>query len=306
MKVQNAKLSDLKKLNAHGVTKSDYSLKPFTTFRIGGNTKFYLEIKTLEDFIKVMMYLKTKSDEVFVLGGGSNVLISDKGFGGITIKLAGDFDRIIAFDDVIEMGAGVKISQALKFCADESLSGFEDAIGIPGTIGGATYMNASAHNFQTKNIIDYVVAYDFKKIIFLNGKDCNFGYRDSIFQHGKYIILRVGFKLTHTDKSIILARQKQVLKLRLDSQPKGLSAGSVFKNQDGICVSRMLDEMGAKGMQANDAIVSTKHANFILNTGNAKSEDVATLINLLKDKFYKYYGINLETEIKYIGDFEWT
>lgn len=305
MKVQNAKLNELKKLNAHGVTKANYSLKSLTTFKIGGNTKFYLEIKTLEDFIKVMLYLKTKSDKVFVLGGGSNVLISDRGFEGVTIKLAGDFDRIIAFDDIIEMGAGVRLSRALKFCADEGLTGFEDAVGIPGTIGGATYMNASAHDFEMKNIIEYVVAYDFEKIIFLNDKDCDFGYRDSIFQHGKYIILRVGFKLSNADPKLIIARQKEVLARRLNSQPKGFSAGSVFKNQDGICVSRMLDEMGAKDMQVNDAIVSTKHANFILNKGNAKSEDVASLIKLLKDKFYKFYGINLETEIKYIGDFEW-
>ena len=304
MKVHNLCFSKLKKLNYNGITEKNVELSKFTTFRIGGKARIFLKIHTLENFIKVMEYLKTINLPIFILGNGSNVLVSSKGFDGIIIKLSGDFSQIVEFGDDVEMGAGVLLSEAYNFCKVRSYSGFEDSIGIPATIGGATAMNASCYDFEMSKLVDYVVAYDFDKIVFLNNSECEFDYRKSIFQSGKYIILRVGFKLNKKPLEEIELSRKNALNKRLETQPKGFSAGCVFKRLPNLCVSKMLDEMGAKNMCCGDAIVSDKHANFIINQGNATSSDVHNLIKQLQDKFYKTYNEKLETEIKFLGEFE--
>ena len=304
MKVTNIKFSNLKKLNYTGITEKNKELKNLTTFRVGGRAKLYLEINTLECFIKVMTYLKNSNLNIFVLGNGSNVLVSSLGFDGIVIKLKGDFSRISIRGELLEIGAGVMLSQIINFTKNKNLSGFEYGIGIPGTIGGATCMNASAYDFEMSKIIKYVVAYDYDKIIYLKNEDCKFGYRDSIFQHGKYIILRVGVELKKSSRHEIENIIKEVCEKRNISQPLGTyNAGSVFKKKDNICVSKLLDEMGVKGLCVNGAVVSNKHANFIINKGNASSEDVINLIQKIKNMFFEKYKINLELEIKLIGEF---
>jgi len=294
----------LLKLNYHGKVIKNQRLKEFTTFKLGGNASLYLEICTLENFIKVMMYIEKFNLPYFVFGNGSKLLVADNGFDGIVIKLKGDFARINIHDEFIECGAGVCLGALYQTAKNLSLSGLEESVGIPATIGGATYMNAQAYNFEMAKIVDYVVAYVDKKITYFTQEQCEFSYRSSVFQKNKAIILRVGIKLSYLDKDLIQSKYEEVLSFRKQSQPLNLpSAGSVFKRVNGMTISKMLDDAGFKGKKVNGAEVSTKHANFIVNNG-ATSLDVYTLIEEIKKEFFEIYKINLDNEIIYVGEFD--
>lgn len=301
-------VNKLNKLNYNGVVKTDYDLKDLTTYRIGGKAKYYLEINTLENFIQVMLYLEELNTEFFVIGNGSNLLVSDKGYNGVVIKLAGDFARCEQSDDtIIECGAGVSLGKAYAFARELHLSGLEDSAGIPASIGGAVTMNASAYSFEIAKIVDYVIVWIDGKINYYSNEDCEFSYRESIFQHKKCIILRVGLKLNSLDKETIHNRYLEVLSQRVESQPISQpSAGCVFRKINNYQVSKMLDELGLKGRRVGGAVVSTKHANFIINDNNAKAQDIYELIKVIKNEFKLKYGLELMCEIKFVGEFDET
>lgn len=307
MRVSRISLKTIKKLNNNGENYKNYPLSQLTTFRVGGLAKYFIKVCTIENFIKIMMYISSKNYPYYILGNGSNILASDSGYDGVVIKLAGDFDRVLLKDIEMECGAGVTLSKAYLYSRDNNLSGFESSVGIPATIGGATYMNASAYDFEMSKIINYVVAYHNGKITYLSNADCRFGYRDSIFQSDDYVILRVGFILKKDTKDNIVSRHNATLKCRRDSQPLDLpNAGCIFRRIDNLCVSKMLDDMGAKKYIAGGARVSDKHANFIVNYDNAKAIDIQKLINNLSQDFYEKYNVELATEIKFLGDFDET
>ena len=300
MKVQKISKSFLQKVNARGVVEFNKDLLRLNTFRISAKSRIYLEINTIENLIDTVDYLHKLNISIFILGGGSNVLVDN--YSGAVIKLGGDFCHIEEIDDIIEMGSAVQLSKAYKFTLEHSLGGFEESVGIPGTIGGAVYMNASCYGFEMSRLVEYVVAYniDTGKITYFSQDNCLFGYRDSVFKCNKYIILRVGLKLHYLDSDIINQICKDTLNKRKLNQPKGFSAGCVFKRIDGLNISKMLDDMGIKGKSVNDAIVSDKHANFIMNKGNATSADIKKLIEEIKAEFKKTYNIDLQIEIKYL------
>lgn len=302
MRVQKLNKRKLKKLNYKGPCFFDKQLKDLNTFRINAIAKVFLQINTIENLLDVMEYLKKCGQKYFVLGGGSNVLVGD--YDGVVIKLGGDFQQIEEFDGTIEMGAGVEIFQAYNFCREHSLGGFEESVGIPGTIGGATFMNASCYGFEMSKLVEYVVAFDIlsQKIKYLKNVECEFGYRTSVFNSGEFIIMRVGLKLLPKDIAEMESQRKIALEKRFISQPKGFSAGCVFKKINNQNVSKMLDDMGIKGKSMGGAVVSTKHANFILNDGSATYQDVKNLIADIQEQFEKTYNEKLEREIKYLGD----
>ena len=293
----------LKKLNTKGDTRKNVELKNFTTFRLGGKAKYFLTIKTLENFLKVMDYIEKHNLEYFILGAGSNVLIADSGYNGIVIKLGGDISRISIDDDLVEVGAGARAVEIYTRCRDASLSGLETLATIPATIGGMVYMNAGAYGVEIGDITEYVVAYTHGKIKFFTRDECGFDYRKSVFQSLNSVILRVGLRLRHSNKEEIHTRYLEVLKQKQLSQPLDkFSAGSVFRRIEGLSISKMLDDMGSKGMSVGGAMVSTKHANFIINEG-ARAQEVFDLIQILKKKFKDTYGIDIKSEIKFLGDF---
>ena len=304
MKVLNVSFNMLKKLNKNGEVLKNCSLSSMTTLKVGGIASYLVKISTLEGFIKVMMYIDSIKCPYFVIGNGSNILASDSGYCGVLIKLVGDFDRILIKDTEMECGAGVSLAKAYVFAREKHLSGFESGATIPASIGGATYMNASAHDFEMAKIIDYVVAYHQGKITYLKNSDCEFGYRKSIFQNNEYIILRVGFKLIKDSQENIMNRHDESLQKRLDTQPLQYpNAGCIFKRIDGLNVSKMLDDMGCKGYSVGGAEVSKKHANFIINN-HATSLDIKNLIEKIKEQFYLKYNIKLMEEINYLGEFD--
>ena len=306
MKVQKINFKKLSSLNKHGVTLKDYSLKSLTTFKIGGLCDYYLEICTLEDFIKVFDYLNTIDIKIFVLGNGSNLLVSDNGFRGVVIRLKGDFDRIESKDDCVEVGSGVLLPRLYSYLKDHSLSGLEEGGLIPASVGGAIYMNAQTGNYLTSNFVEFVVAYNYHKIIYLKKEDCEFGHKKSIFQNDKFIILRAGLKFNFEDKEKIEKRHHDAYVYRKDNHPiEYPSAGCVFKKINDLNISKMLDNLGIKGKKIGGAYVSNKHANFILSD-NAKAKDVYDLIKEIEKEFYNTYKFELQREIILLGEFDET
>lgn len=301
----NFSVRALGKLNRGGEVIEGADMSKYSTFKCGGRAKCLLIIKTLEGLIKVTKYLEEKAIEYFVLGAGSNILVSDSGYKGVVLKLSGDLARIESLDeDTIECGAGTKLSSIFAYTSARDLSGLEDGAGIPATIGGAVYMNASAYNFETSKLVKYVVVYVKGKFEYFDKEKCEFAYRHSVFQENQAIIIRVGMKFKKSTKQDIMQRFFEVTRLRAGSQPLDKpSAGSVFKRTEGVKVSKCLDEMGLKGLTIGRAQVSTKHANFIINLGGAKAQDIYRLIDFVQTKFEEKYNILLETEIKFLGEF---
>ncbi|MBQ7351380.1 MAG: UDP-N-acetylmuramate dehydrogenase [Clostridia bacterium] len=306
MSRQKLSLNKLKKLNHHGEVLQSVEFSEFCTFKCGGKLKVLLKINTLENFIKIMYYLEEIGEKFFVLGAGSNVLCSDGGYDGVVIKLEGDFVRSRQLSETeIECGAGVKLSQLFAIAKSLGLSGLECGAGIPATIGGATFMNAGAYGFEMSQIIKYVVAYVDGRITYFDNSDCQFDYRHSVFQENNGVILRVGFAFQKRNIEDIDFDFKETMKKRLESQPLDYpNAGSIFKRIDGIVVSKVLDNCGVKGLTLGSAKVSDKHANFIINTGNAESQDIYELIEIIKYRVKKQTGIELQTEIKLLGEFD--
>ena len=284
----------LKKIVKNGKVLKNEPLKNHTSFRIGGKVKFVVMPSSFEELINLLMYLNKKNVKYYVLGNGTNVLASDNGFKGVVIKLT-LLNQIRLYKTYLQVFCGASLSAVCLFLKQHDLGGFEDAFGIPGTIGGAVKMNASAYNFETGKLVLGVLAIIDGTVKYLNHDECGFGYRKSMFKNA--IILSVDFAIT---KGCNAKRMEEVIALRKTFQPLNLpSAGSVFKRADGVPVSKMLDELGFKGKSVGGAKVSEKHAGFIVNFNNATEHDVKKLIAEIKAEVYKTKGIILEEEIKF-------
>ncbi len=250
-------------------------LKNYTTFRIGGRAKYFFEAKTKEDLIRAIKLAKKLEIPFFVLGAGSNTLVSDKGFDGLVIKFGQPLSLYVS-------------------------KGLEWAAGIPGTIQGAVYGNAGAFQWSMKDVVESVEVFDMKteKIKIFKNKDCKFNYRGSIFKKKKsLIILSAKIKSGKSDREKI----KGYLEYRRQHHPKLPSAGSVFKNVGKIPAAILIHRAGLTGKRIGDAQISEKHSNFIVNLGNAKAKDVLELIKLVKKTVKNKFKINLEEEIQYLG-----
>lgn len=283
--------------------RKNISLKNYTTFKIGNNAQYFFEAKTKRDLIKAIQVAEKYNLLFFILAGGSNVLISDKGFKGMVIKIQNTEYKIQNTN--LHADAGVPLISLMQKTIKNNLSGLEWAIGIPGSAGGAVYGNAGAFGKSMKDIIQKVEVYDLKtkKIKALKGKDCKFKYRESIFKRNKkLIILSIVLKLKKGRKKEIQEKVKEYSIYRKNSHPLNFpSAGSVFKNILNFPARELIEEAGLKGKKIGSAQISKKHANFIVNLGNAKANDVKKLINLAKKKVKNKFKINLEEEIQLVG-----
>ena len=298
-------ISKLKKLNNNGKILLKVDMSGYCTYSCGGSANCLIEVNTIENFIKVMQYIIDNNIPYFVIGNGSNILVADSGYQGVILKLGGDLARIERIDDnSVECGAGVRLSQIYSYCLGENLSGVEEGAAIPASIGGAVYMNAAAYNYETAKIVKFVVAFVDGKLKYFDNASCKFGYRKSVFQDNSAIIVRVGLEFDQADADTIRQNFQLTMAKRLSSQPLDKpSAGCVFKRQDGIIVSKLIDDAGLKGLTVGRAQVSTKHANFIVNLGGATAQDIYDLIQLVKIKVKDKYGIDLKEEIKFLGEF---
>lgn len=278
-----------------------------TSFRIGGPAKFWVEPKNESELKKIIIFAKKNRIRTFIIGGGTNVLANDEGFNGIVLHLASpSFKNIAIRGTTIKVGAGYSVSALVRFCCDKGLSGLESLIGIPGTVGGAVYMNAGGWSSPLyKNIGDYiqslrVMDYD-GNIRILKKDKIKFGYRNSNLS--SYIVLEAVLKLNREDSSILTSRCSKFLKMKRNKQVLDMpSAGCVFKNPDDFqfTTGQMIDMLGLKGTRIGGAEISRKHANFIINKKDASSADVMKLIEMVKKRVMDNYKIGLELEIKVI------
>ncbi len=305
-------------------------LKNYTTFRIGGLAKYFFVAKNKKDLIKAISVAKKLKLPFFILGGGSNLLVSDKGYNGILIKIRNTKYEIRNTKIMAE--AGVMLGELVNILAKAGLSGLEWAAGIPGTIGGAIRGNAGAFNKSMKDVVKSVEALEVKnekcKVKNFKNRDCKFSYRDSIFKDKKnqstkqsfvlgrahkimcsdLIILSAVLQLKKGKKSEIEKKVKENLNYRKERQPLNFpSAGSVFKNPCltgrqalGFSAGELIERCGLKGKKIGNVKISEIHSNFIVNLGNGKAKDVIKLIKLIKQKVKKKFGVVLEEEIQYL------
>lgn len=281
-------------------------LKEHCTFKIGGSAEVFLCPKSEKALIKALEVVSRRGDKLTVLGSGSNVLISDKGLSGLTVKLTGGLTDIIYLGDgVIGCSAGVPLSRLCTFALDKELAGLEFAYGIPGSVGGAVYMNAGAYGGEMKDVLLSVrsVSKDGTGLLETPASEMDISYRKTPFMTNGRIVTAAYFQLKPGEREDILGRMTELMNKRKASQPLDYpSAGSTFKRPENGYAAAHIDECGLKGLSHGGARVSEKHAGFIINTGNAASDDVLSLINEVKAVVLEKHGVELTPEVEYLSD----
>ena len=279
-------------------------LKNHTSFKIGGPADEFCEVASQEEIAELIKYAGEKNIPYTIIGNGSNLLVGDKGIRGLVIKIAKGFDKVQVSGNVITAQAGILLSKLAKFALSQNLAGLECASGIPGTLGGAIFMNAGAYGGEMKDVIKSVTYLEDGKIREASGEELDFGYRRSRFSGGCGIILSATLELTFDDKEKILERMEDFKERRTSKQPLSMpSAGSTFKRPEGYFAGKLIEDSGLKGYSIGGAQVSEKHSGFVINKGNATAKDVVDLIEHIQKTVYEKFGVNLETEVKMLGEF---
>ncbi|MCI7702252.1 MAG: UDP-N-acetylmuramate dehydrogenase [Tenericutes bacterium] len=279
-------------------------LSKYTTYKVGGKALAIVYPKNVDGLIKLLRLLKENDVKYKILGNGSNLLFSDSLFEGIIIKLS-SFDEVEFFgNNKVRVGAGYSLIKLSLLTAKKGLAGLEFASGIPGTVGGAVFMNAGAYKSDMGYVVQEVkVLTPDYKIITLENKELNFHYRSSFLQkHPEYICLEVIIKLKKGDREILNEVINERRERRRESQPLEYpSAGSVFRNPDGGFAGKMIEDLGLKGYSNGGAKVSEKHANFIINYNKATSKDIKELIDYVHDAVLKEYNVDLKIEQEFVN-----
>jgi len=275
--------------------KENILLSIFTSIKIGGKARYFCEPGNIDELREALAFAKTKKLPIFILGGGTNVIVKDSGFAGLVIKLSGSFRDIERKDNMLSAGGGALLSGLINTAISFGLSGLTNLSGIPGTVGGAIVGNAGAFNCQ---ISDHLIKVD---VLTRDGeeqaiKEPKFLYRDSNLRDT--IILKGDFSLKPEAIWRMEEQRKQILEKRSATQPVGKkTAGCIFKNPVGISAGELIEKAGLAGFRVGEAIVSEKHKNFIENMGNARGVDVFHLIKIIKEKVHSLHNINLTEEV---------
>lgn len=280
-------------------------LKEYTTFKIGGNAAMMVIPDSREKFRRTIFECVQNNVDYFVLGKGSNLLVSDHGYHGVVIYMGDQFQKIeLIGEDKILCQAGASLASVCKFALEHSLTGLEFAFGIPGSIGGAAYMNAGAYDGEMKDVIyrcEHVTTQGAFGIY--DQGQLDFSYRHSAYTDSGYCITDVYLQLHKGDPQAIKARMMELLERRKTKQPLEYpSAGSTFKRPEGAYASALIEECGLKGKTIGGAQVSEKHSGFLINTGNASCQDVKDLIEYVQQVVFERTGFHLDCEVKWIGE----
>lgn len=308
--------------------KKNEILAPYTSFQIGGAARDFVIVKNSEELIEAVDCAKKNNEEIFILGGGSNVLVSDKGFGGLAIKIENKNYKIE--DELIVVGAGLPLSDLVNISKENNLSGLEWAVGIPGTVGGAVRGNAGAYGGNISDIVESVEVIEINqndnvKCKMFNNNECEFSYRNSVFKKNRnLVIVSVKFKFEKKNKEAISVNIKEISEKRAKRIPtnwKG-SAGSFFENpvsedrkiidefetETGIKIKEgripagwLIDRAGLKGKKVGNVMVNEINSNFIVNTGGGTAEEVIILAGIIKQKIREVFNIQLKEEVQMIG-----
>lgn len=280
----------------------DEPMKKHTSFKIGGVADIFIKVKSVQELQYIIEVAKKENILVTIIGNGSNLLVKDNGIRGIVIML--NMDKIEIEDTIVTVEAGVKLGFLAQKLLKEELTGFEFAAGIPGSIGGAVRMNAGAYGGEMKDIIvETKCLTPSGEIVTLSNEEQKFSYRHSIFTENRYIVLETKIKLQKGNKDEIKAKMDDYAQQRKEKQPISLpSAGSIFKRGTDFVTAKVIDECGLKGFSIGDAQVSTKHAGFVVNNGNATAEDVLKLIEHVQKVVLEKTGKKIELEIEVLGE----
>lgn len=278
-----------------GRIRENVLLKNYTTFHIGGRAAGLVEAYSAEELVSALARPRP-----LILGRGSNVLVSDSGYDGtVVVNRIGGIERT---EEGVVAGAGVSLPALARKYAAEGLTGLEWAAGIPSSVGGAVFMNAGAFEGSVSGALVWCEALRGDKLVRLTREECDFSYRDSVFQRSDDIIVSACFKAAEGERDDIESKMAGYASFRRSTQPVGFSAGSIFRGAEKPA-GWYIEQCGLKGMSVGGAEVSKKHANFIVNTGFATASDVAVLIRIIKAAVYDGFGVRLSEEIRYVGDF---
>lgn len=278
------------------------SLSPYSTFKIGGNADFIVKAHTRVSLVEAIKAARECEIKYTVVGNGSNILFPDERYEGAVILTTG-MTKVSFEGRKIYADCGYSFTALASQAQKRGLTGLEFAYGIPGSVGGAVFMNAGAYDGEIKNVVTKTFWYDSENDRFgeFAGEENEFGYRESVYQKNGFIILGAEFSLVSGDESAILEKMQGFMKARQEKQPLEYpSAGSTFKRAPGYFTAKLIDEAGMKGYSVGGAQVSEKHAGFVINRGGATASDVKRLVSDIKDAVYKSSGVNIECEIRII------
>lgn len=285
--------------NNLGTIESGYSFKELTTIGCGGRIKTLYTPNSIESLCTAFKYVNDISIKYFILGNGSNILASDSDFMGVVFNLRKMPSDYVIIDDILDCSAFYSTSKLAYELANEEKGDLSFLCGIPGLIGGAIYNNCGAYNDNIQNhLIDVTYINSNGNILTIKNEDCDFDYRRSIFHYFGCIIISARFKISKFDSKKIIARRMNERRLAQPLECKNM--GSIFKNNKLVKAWEVIDALGMRGYHINDAAISSKHANFIINSGNAKSSDIISLINLIQKRSMLELGIKLVCEITII------
>lgn len=278
-------------------------MQKHTTFRIGGPADCFVQIENKEQLIRLQGYLKQLGMPFFMLGNGSNLLVSDKGYRGIVLQIGQKMSKIEVDGNVITAQAGAAMSQVARAALEHGLTGLEFASGIPGTIGGGVVMNAGAYDGELSGVVTQVnVVNSEGECMELENDSMEFGYRTSIIRNNSFTVTEVILKLEEGDREQIRAKMEDLAARRREKQPLEYpSAGSTFKRPRGNFAGKLIMDAGLRGFQIGGAKVSEKHCGFIVNTGNATAEDVRDVISEVRKQVKERFHVDLEPEILFLG-----
>ena len=276
-----------------------------TTFRVGGAADAFLSVSNEEQLQKAVLLCKEYNVPFLVLGNGSNLLVSDDGYRGLVILIGKDMADIRVEGCRITALAGAPLASVAQTAAKHSLGGMEFASGIPGTIGGAIVMNAGAYDGEMKMVVDEVrVLTQDGEFLTLSNEDLEFGYRTSRVKKEKLIVLSVTILLQPQEQMLIVEKMNDFAARRREKQPLEFpSAGSTFKRPEGMFAGKLIMDAGLRGYSVGDAQVSEKHCGFVINRGNATAKEISRLISDVQEKVKESFGVSLETEVIFVGDF---
>ena len=284
---------------------SNADMSKYTSFRAGGCSDELIIVDTPEELLDVLKELSEKKDEYIMLGNGSNTLFKDSGYHGTVVKLGESFDEVRVHENKVLAGGGALLSVVARAALNAGLTGFEFASGIPGSTGGAIFMNAGAYGGEMKDIVDNVTLAkrDGSGLVTVKGSDMDFSYRHSILEETGDIVVAVAFSLSKGDKQDIQATMAELTQKRNEKQPVQYpSAGSFFKRPEGHFAGKLIQDAGLKGVTVGGAQVSQLHSGFVINVGGATASDIIDLMHLVQNTVYDRFGVMLEPEVRIIGD----
>lgn len=296
-------MRELREILSEGQIKTGEPMKEHTTFRIGGPAKLFLRPDREEELKELLFYCKEKELPFFLLGNGSNLLVSDEGFDGAVIQLGEGFKGIVREGERLIVKGATMLGQVANYAAGEGLGGLEFASGIPGTVGGAVFMNAGAYGGEMKQVVRQVrVMKPDGSCCVLKAEELAMGYRTSIVREKGYIVLEVVLELCRRPAEEVRGRMEELKAARKEKQPLEFpSAGSTFKRPEGYFAGKLIMDAGLRGFRIGDAQVAEKHCGFVVNRGEASAADVMKLVEAVQEKVKSEFGVRLELEMRLLG-----